>query len=361
MLDYKSAGVDAHKKEDSLGRLLEHVTKTFSLNRCRPLLPIGYFANVIDLRPLGYPLGIAFSTDGVGTKLLVAESMDQYDTIGIDCVAMNVNDILCVGATPVSMVDYIAVSEANSKLLEQVARGLYTGCEMAGVNLSGGEIAQVSELLAHKPGKISFDIVGTAIGTVDPDKIVIGQRLSEGDILIGLESNGLHSNGYTLARKICFEANRFSVDQHIDELGKTLGQELLRPTRIYVKEVLEMMKQVEIKGLFHITGDGLFNLIRTAAPVGYRIDQFPDPPPIFRFLQEKGGISNEEMFRVFNMGIGFAVVVGDDSSNYDTIREIARRAGYAAHRLGNVTADPDRTIVVEPYGIVGRSGSFQNQ
>ncbi len=362
MLDYKSAGVDAHKKEDSLGRVLEYVTKTFSLNLCKPLLPIGYFANVIDLRPLGYPLGIAFSTDGVGTKLLVAESMNKYDTIGIDCVAMNVNDILCVGATPVSMVDYIAVSEANANLLEQVARGLYAGCEMAGVNLSGGEIAQVSELLAaQKPGKISFDIVGTAIGTVDPDKIVIGQRLIEGDILIGLESNGLHSNGYTLARKICFEANGFSVDQYVHEFGKTLGEELLRPTRIYVKEVLEMMKHVEIKGLFHITGDGLFNLIRTGAPVGYRIERFPDPPPIFRFLQETGRISDEEMFRVFNMGIGFAIVIPDDSSHYNRISEIAGRAGYVAHRLGYVTADPARTITVEPFGIVGRAGSFQHQ
>jgi phosphoribosylformylglycinamidine cyclo-ligase len=361
MLDYKSSGVDAQKKEDSLSRLLEHVTKTFSLNACKPLLPIGYFANVIDLRPLGFPLGIAFSTDGVGTKLLVAESMEKYDTIGIDCVAMNVNDILCVGATPVSMVDYIAVSEANAPLLEQVARGLYSGCEMAGINLSGGEIAQVAGLLAQKPGKISFDIVGTAIGTVDPDKIIIGQRLTEGDILIGLESNGLHSNGYTLARKICFEANHFSVGQYVEEFGKTLGEELLRPTRIYVKEILEMMKHVEIKGLFHITGDGLFNLIRTEAPVGYRIESFPDPPPIFRFLQETGHISNEEMFRVFNMGIGFALVIPDDSSCYKAITEIASRAGCAAHRLGYVTADPSRTITVEPFGIVGRSDSFQRQ
>jgi phosphoribosylformylglycinamidine cyclo-ligase len=361
MLDYKAAGVDAQKKEDSLTRLLEHVTRTFSLNACKPLLPIGYFANVIDLRPIGFPLGIAFSTDGVGTKLLVAESMDKYDTIGIDCVAMNVNDILCVGATPVSMVDYIAVSEANSAMLEQVAQGLYSGCEMAGVNLSGGEIAQVAELLAQKPGKTSFDIVGTSIGTVDPDKIIVGQRLTEGDILIGLESNGLHSNGYTLARKICFEANHFSVHQFVEEFGKTLGEELLRPTRIYVKEILEMMKKVEIKGLFHITGDGLFNLIRTEAPVGYRIEKFPDPPPIFRFLQETGRISNEEMFRVFNMGIGFAIVIPDDSSCYNTITDIAKRAGCGAHKLGHVTADPSRTITVEPFGIAGRSGSFQHQ
>ena len=361
MLDYKAAGVDAQKKEDSLTRLLEHVTRTFSFNACKPLLPIGYFANVIDLRPIGYPLGIAFSTDGVGTKLLVAESMDKYDTIGIDCVAMNVNDILCVGATPVSMVDYIAVSEANAALLEQVARGLYSGCEMAGVNLSGGEIAQVAGLLAQKQEKISFDIVGTAIGTVHPDKIIIGKRLIEGDILIGLESNGLHSNGYTLARKICFEANHFSVHQFVEDFGKTLGEELLRPTRIYVKEILEMMKQVEIKGLFHITGDGLFNLIRTEAPVGYRIEKFPDPPPIFRFLQNNGRISNEEMFRVFNMGIGFVLVIPDDSSCYNTVIEIARRAGCAAHKLGYITADPSRTIIVEPFGIVGRSGSFQQQ
>src|SRR5262245_40730815 len=162
MVDYKAVGVDAGKKEAGLSRLLEYVNRTFTLNACRPLLPIGYFANVIDLTPAGFPIGVAFSTDGVGTKLLIAEDLRKYDTVGIDCVAMNVNDLLCVGATPISMVDYVAVSEANSDLLNELGKGLYRGCELAQVNLCGGEIAQVAELLAKKEGHVSFDVVGTA-------------------------------------------------------------------------------------------------------------------------------------------------------------------------------------------------------
>ena len=360
MSDYKSAGVDADKKEGSLNRLLEYVNKTFSLNPCKPLLPVGFYANVIDLRPIGIPIGIAFSTDGVGTKILVAEQMGKYDTVGIDCVAMNVNDLLCVGATPVSMVDYLAVSEANAALLEQVARGLYIGCEQAGVNLCGGELAQVAELLAKKEGTTSFDMVGTAIGTVDPDRILVGSNLAEGDILVGLDSSGLHSNGYTLARKICFDNAHLSVDRLIPELNRTLGEELLEPTRIYVKPVLEMMKAAEPKALFHITGDGFLNLIRTARPVGYRIEHLPEAPPIFSFLQSRGKVSNEEMFRVFNMGIGFALVLPAGSTKFETIRSIAASSGYRAHILGHVVDDPERTITIEPFRIRSRGGRFHS-
>jgi phosphoribosylformylglycinamidine cyclo-ligase len=337
------------------------VTRTFDFNSCKPLLPIGYFANVIDLRPIGFSVGIAFSTDGVGTKLLIAEMMHKYDTVGIDCVAMNVNDILCVGATPISMVDYIAINQADPSVLEEISRGLFRGCEMAQVNLPGGEIAQVAELLAKKEGQISFDIVGTAIGTVNVDKIIVGQNLNEGDRLVGLQSNGLHSNGYTLARKICFELAKLSADTYMDEFGKTLGEELLLPTRIYVREILEILKKVEVKGIFHITGDGLFNIARTERAVGYRIESFPEPPPIFQFLQRTGNISWSEMFRVFNMGIGFVLAIPDDSSSFDTIQKIAKKGGYDAFQLGHVVEDPHRTIHLEPYQLVSRSGAFQSQ
>ena len=177
-MDYRSAGVDAVKKEGSLKVLLEYVNRTFGLNACKPLLPIGFYANVIDLTPAGFPVGIALSTDGVGTKLLIAEMMKKYDTVGIDCIAMNVNDMICVGATPISMVDYIATNEANPTLLTEIAKGLYEGCEQAGINLSGGELAQVADLLAKKEGVTTFDIVGTAIGIVAPDKLIVGQDLT---------------------------------------------------------------------------------------------------------------------------------------------------------------------------------------
>lgn len=358
MVDYKDSGVDAQKKEGSLQRILDYVNCTFSLNVCKPLLPVGYYANVIDLRPIGFPIGIAFSTDGVGTKLLVAEKMKRYDTVGIDCVAMNVNDLLCVGATPVSMVDYIAVSEANPALMGEIGKGLHRGCELAGVNLCGGEIAQVADLLAKREGSASFDIVGSAIGTVAPDKILVGSDLREGDCLIGLDSTGLHSNGYSLARKVCFEMGKLSVDNYVPELGKTIGEEMLIPTRIYVKEVVEILNKVPVKALFHITGDGLFNLTRTSRAVGYRIEQFPEPPPVFSFIQKLGNISTEEMFRVFNMGIGFVFAVPDDSSQVDAIRRCAERSGYRAHVLGYVTEDPERKIHLQPYGLTGRDGKF---
>lgn len=358
-MDYSSAGVDAAKKESGLKALLEYVTRTFSFNPCKPLLPIGYYANVIDLRPAGFDIGIAFSTDGVGTKLLVAEAMRRFDTVGIDCVAMNVNDLICVGATPVSMVDYIAINQADPALLVEVAKGLHEGCRQAGVNLSGGELAQVAELLAKKEGTTSFDIVGTAIGIVSPDRMIVGQDLEPGDLLVGLESSGLHSNGYTLARKICFEIAGLRPDSFRDELGSTIGEALLEPTRIYVKEILEIMKQIPVKALFHITGDGMFNLTRTVKPAGYRIENFPDPPPIFKLLQRLGGVSTEEMFRVFNMGIGFVLAIPDDSRWTQTIQSIASKAGYSAYVLGHVIEDPDRTIFMEPFRIQGRSGTFR--
>ncbi|PWT88827.1 MAG: phosphoribosylformylglycinamidine cyclo-ligase [Acidobacteria bacterium] len=358
MVEYKDTGVDRDKKEAGLTQLLEYVNRTFRLNRCAPLLPIGYFANVIDLTPAGFPIGIAFSTDGVGTKLLIAERLGKYDTVGIDCVAMNVNDILCVGATPVSMVDYIAVSEANRELLSELGKGLFKGCEQAEVSLSGGEIAQVAELLAKKENQISFDVVGTAIGTVATDKIIVGKDLKEGDRVIGLESSGLHSNGYTLARKVCFEIGKLAVNDYVPELGRTIGEEMLIPTRIYVKEILRILKKTEVKALFHITGGGFFNMVRTQKAVGFRIEHLPQPPQIFQFIQRIGKITNEEMFRVFNMGVGFIVVVPDDSAAVQKVQEVAKSAGYSAHYLGVVTNDRERKIILEPYGLRGEAGQF---
>lgn len=361
MVDYRSAGVDSDKKEGGLGRLLQHVTQTFAYNPCKPLLPVGYYANVIDLRPAGFQTGIAFCTDGVGTKLLVAEAMKRYDTVGIDCVAMNVNDIICVGATPVSMVDYIAVSEANSFVLEELGKGLRQGCELSGVSLCGGEIAQISELLARREGSISMDIVGTAIGLVSPDRVIVGQNLQGGDRLIGFQSTGLHSNGYTLARKVCFDIAKLPIDYYYPELGRTIGEELLEPTRIYVKEVLEILGAVPVKAFFHITGDGLFNLTRTQKAVGYRIERFPEPPPIFRLIQRLGQIPEEEMFRVFNMGIGFMMVVPDDRSVLEKVNRIVRPYGYETYNLGYVVEDPLRTIVIESHRLQGRAGRFARQ
>jgi phosphoribosylformylglycinamidine cyclo-ligase len=206
-----------------------------------------------------------------------------------------------------------------------------------------------------------MDIVGTAIGLVSPDRVIVGQNLQPGDRLIGFQSTGLHSNGYTLARKVCFEIANLSIDHYSAELGKTIGEELLEPTRIYVKEILEILKTVPVKALFHITGDGLFNLTRTQKAVGYRIEKFPEPPPIFRMIQRLGHIPDEEMFRVFNMGIGFVIVVPDDSTVIDKVRRIVKPLGYQTYPLGVVVEDPSRTIVIESHKLQGRAGRFARQ
>jgi phosphoribosylformylglycinamidine cyclo-ligase len=338
----------------ALAALLRWIRPTFEYaGAARPVLDIGFFANVV---PIGPNLGIAISTDGVGTKLLVAQAVGRFDTVGIDCVAMNVNDVLCVGARPVALVDYIALEEATAEVLDSLGRGLARGCELAGVSCPGGELAQVREMLrGARPGS-AVDLVGTAIGTVPLDRVLSGQDASAGDVLLGLESTGLHSNGFTLARR-SLERAGLALDAHVDELGCPLSEELLRPTRIYVKPIVELLDAgLPIRALAHITGDGLFNLVRTTRAVGFDIEHWPEPPPIFGLLQRLGGIAEEEMYRTFNMGIGFALVVAPAAA--DTICRQLERAGLRAHVLGRATADPERTIRLRSRGLVGRSGRF---
>lgn len=343
---YADAGVDSSKAEDGLSRLRAWVERTFSLNpTARPQLPLGYFANVIRID--GLPTGIAISTDGVGTKLLVAEQMGKYDTIGIDCVAMNVNDLLCVGATPVSFVDYIAVEELQPEILAEIGKGLFRGAEMARVSISGGEIAQLREMLrGARPGS-GFDLAGTAIGTVPLDHVIIGEDIQPGDVVIGLESSGIHSNGLTLARRILLHDSKLTVDSYMQEFGRTVGEELLEPTRIYVPEITAMFAaNLRLKALIHLTGDGFLNLARTAAPVGYLLHTLPSLSPIFSVLQEVGRLNDAEMFQVYNMGVGFCVVVAEAEA--DRVLQFAHEYNVRAWRLGVAVASPERTITIEP-------------
>src|SRR4029453_5254116 len=232
-------GVGVRPDGSGLGALLRWIRPTFNPPGApRPALDIGYFANVIPVAP---NLGIAISTDGVGTKLLVAQAAGRYDSVGIDCVAMNVTHVLCVGARPVALVDYIAVENADAELLGALGQGIARGCELAGVSCPGGGVAQVGEMIRGvRPGR-GFDLVGTAIGTVALDRVFAGHAVQAGDVLLGLESDGLHSNGFTLARRALLERGGLSLDAHVPELGATLADELLRPTRIYVKPVLEVL------------------------------------------------------------------------------------------------------------------------
>jgi phosphoribosylformylglycinamidine cyclo-ligase len=283
--------------------------------------------------------------------------MGKYDTVGIDCVAMNVNDLLCVGATPVSFVDYVAVEELEPGVLEEIGRGLFRGAELARVSICGGEIAQLREMVRGVRPGAGLDLAGTAIGTVPLERVLIGQDIHPGDAVIGLASSGIHSNGLTLARRILFQDSKLTVDSYLPELGRTVGEELLEPTRIYVPEVTAMFATgLRLKALLHVTGDGFFNLIRTATPIGYVIHTLPPTPPIFSVLQEVGRLSDEEMFQVYNMGIGFCVVVAE--SDAERVMQIAAEHGTRAWRIGVTVGSAERTIIIEPRRLQSREKRF---
>src|SRR5437868_8300065 len=284
---YKASGVDIAEADAGLRNIIARVTATWPKTGFGAVqLPIGYFANVVDIGGTG----LALCTDGVGSKAIVAQMTGKYDTVGIDCVAMNVNDLLCVGAKPVSMVDYIAIDRADAAMLDGIAIGLAEGARQAGVSISGGEIAQLGDIVR------GFDLVGTAIGTVPLDRIIVGRELQPDDRVIGIASNGIHSNGFTLARKALFQMGGLSVERVIAELGCSLGEELLRPTFIYVPEILELIERVpSVRALLHITGDGLLNLPRVDCEIGFVLDNLPPPPPIFDLIQQHGAIGRAEM------------------------------------------------------------------
>ena len=345
---YKEAGVDVGEADKGLGHIVRRITATWPRSGLGQVqLPIGYFANVIDIGGIGLAIG----TDGVGSKAIVAEMMKKYDTVGIDCVAMNVNDLLCVGARPVSMVDYIAVEKADAAMLDGIAVGLAEGARQAGVSITGGEISQLGDVVR------GFDLVGTAVGIVPLDRILVGRDIEPGDKVLGIASNGLHSNGFTLARRAFFDVARVKVDHVFPELGCPLGEELLRPTHIYVPEILELLDRVaSVKALIHITGDGLMNLARVAAEIGFVIDAMPSAPPVFALIEKLGGVSRGEMFEVYNMGIGFCVVVPERDA--DAALAILKRHGRQAWVIGHAVADPDKSVRLPQERLIGRGKKF---
>jgi phosphoribosylformylglycinamidine cyclo-ligase len=347
---YKAAGVDIAEADAGLRNIISRITATWPRAGLGAVqLPIGYFANVIDI---GGGMGLGICTDGVGSKAIVAQMMHKYDTVGIDCVAMNVNDLLCIGARPLSMVDYIAIETANAAMLDGIAIGLAEGARQGGVSISGGEISQLREVVR------GFDLVGAAVGLVPLDRIIVGRDLMPGDRIIGIASNGLHSNGFTLTRRVFFERARVGVEHVFPELGCPLGEELLRPTYIYVPEILEILDRIpSVKALIHITGDGLLNLPRVDAEIGFVIDALPPPPPIFELIEKQGGVSRAEMFEVYNMGIGFCVMVAE--ADADATLAILVRHGRRASVIGHVVADPEKTVVLQQERLVGRGKRFR--
>lgn len=357
VIGYSAAGVDTEKEDIALIGLHRWLDKTLHFRDGKlgaPVKDIGLFANILDI---GNGLGLAISTDGVGTKILVARMMTKYDTVGIDCIAMNVNDVLCVGAEPTALVDYLAVEEANPELIEQIAKGLYKGAEIANISIPGGEIAQVPDMLADGLPGVAFDLAGTAVGHVQLDKIITGNEIGKHDFIVGLRSSGIHSNGLTLARNVLFKKRGLDVDTFLSELGRTIGEELLEPTTIYVRPVMEMINsEAHIKALIHITSDGFLNLTRAEAQVGYIIDYFPESQPIFSVIQSYGNISDEEMFRVYNMGIGFCVIVPEE--DVDGVSKIAKKHGIQSYAIGHTIDDPEKNVIIKPKGLVGKGSKF---
>ena len=345
---YAAAGVDTSRAETAVAALVR-VLRTIDTGRpSRAVLGSGHYANVlrIDERT-----GIALSTDGVGSKVIVAEQLGRFDTVGIDCIAMNVNDVICVGAEPLAVLDYVAVEEADPEMLAAVAEGLKRGAEDAGVEIPGGELAQLPELIRGHPSPRGFDLVGACFGTVALDAIVTGARIEPGDAVIGLPSSGVHSNGLTLVRRALPD-----LDERPPELGgASVGETLLEPTAIYVRAVLELLRSdVDVRGLAHVTSGGLLNLLRLEADVGFAIDDPLPRLPVFELIAARSGAEEAELQEVFNMGCGFCVVVPE--ADAERAIEIAAARHPGAARIGHVTAESG-LVEVPSLGLSGRAGS----
>jgi phosphoribosylformylglycinamidine cyclo-ligase len=300
---------------------------------------------VLEIAP---GLGLALCTDGVGSKVIVAEQTGRYDTVGVDCIAMNVNDLVCVGAEPLAMLDYLAVERADREVLAQIGRGLKRGAEEAGIEIPGGEVAQLPELIRGHPSPRGFDLTGAAVGTVALDALVTGAAIEPGDALLGLPSSGVHSNGLTLARRALLEDGGLGLGDRPPELGgASVADVLLEPTVIYVRAILELLRSdVPVHGLAHITGDGLANLLRLEADVGYAIEEPLPVPPVFGLVARHGRVDDDEMHEVFNMGCGFIAVVPAERAQDACDVLTGRHPGTA--RIGTVT--PARGRVSRPRG-----------
>ena len=319
-LTYANAGVDINLENRSIDAM-KAVLTTRRVGFGAAMTKIGHYAGLLDMGSFA----LAMTTDGVGSKVLIANAIQKWDTVGIDCIAMNVNDLYAIGAEPIAFVDYLAVERVDPERAAQIAIGLARGAEISNMTIVGGETASLPEIIR------GFDLAGTAIGVVDKDKIVTGEKIQMGDTLVGVPSSGLHSNGYTLARAIVAES-RYTYFDRMPEGGNTIGEELLTPTRIY-PEIVELVRQCDVHGLAHITGSGLLKLHRIT-DLGFEITEPLEPQPIFRFLQEQGNVDDEEMYRTFNMGMGFVVVVAEDEAS-----DACRIMGPGSKVIGSVVKE----------------------
>jgi phosphoribosylformylglycinamidine cyclo-ligase len=345
---YAAAGVDTDQADEGVGALVAVLKTIETGSPSRSVVPSGHYASVLRVTD---DLGIAIATDGVGSKLVVAEEADRLETVGIDCVAMNVNDLICVGAQPIALVDYLAVEEVDAGRLARIGMGLKLGAEAAGCEVPGGELAVLPELIRGHPSPHGFDLCATAIGTVAIDDIILGDRIAPGDALIGVPSSGLHSNGYTLARRALQEPRPtrpgLALQDTPEELGgASVADALLEPTVIYVRAVLELLRSdVDVRGLAHITGGGVNNMLRLGS--GYAIEDPLPVPPVFGLIARRGEVSEAEMWEVFNMGCGFVAIVPDEQADAAAAILAAHHPG--ARRIG--TATDDGTVTLPSLGL----------
>ncbi len=354
---YAAAGVDTHQADQGVAAIVS-VLRTIETGRESLTVPLpGHYASVMRLPgPLAPNVGIALATDSVGSKVIVAEQTGRFDTIGIDCVAMNVNDLICVGAQPLALLDYIAVERAEPTLLEAIGRGLAVGAADAGVEIPGGEVCQVPEVLRGHPSPYGFDLVGSAFGVVELDRLIDGSAVRPGDAMIGLPASGIHSNGMTLARRALLDDGQLSMDQRPELLGgQTVADVLLEPTVIYVRAIMALIaSEVEVRGLAHITGGGLLNLRRIGSGVGYSITSPLPSPPVFELIASLGEILAAEMWEVFNMGCGFVAMVPAEQADAAVQLLSAFHPGTAV--IGTIT-DHAGLIELPHMRIRGEAGS----
>ncbi|EAE2735470.1 phosphoribosylformylglycinamidine cyclo-ligase [Listeria monocytogenes] len=337
---YSKAGVDVEAGYQVVERIKKHVART---ERIGAMGALGSFGGMFDLSSLNLKEPVLVSgTDGVGTKLLLAIEADKHDTIGIDCVAMCVNDILAQGAEPLFFLDYIATGKTDPVKMEQIVKGVADGCEQAGAALIGGETAEMPDMY----GADDYDLAGFTVGAVEKQKLITEGAVQAGDTLIGIPSSGIHSNGYSLVRKIFFKDNEFTLDAEISELDVPLVEELLKPTRIYVKPVLEVLKEVDVHGITHVTGGGfvenLPRMLRNDLAVKVELGSWP-VLPIFDVMKKYGQLNEMEMYEIFNMGIGMVLAVA--KADVERTLEVLVQNGEAAYVIGEVTTRESNAVI----------------
>jgi len=343
---YAKAGLDVQKMRETQNSMFIQLRETWNYRkgkRGEPFGDLGHYASTISL---GNGKALAVHTDNVGTKVLIAQMLGKYDTIGIDCVAYNVNDVICLGAEPAAFLDYLVFEKQPSKtLLNEIMKGLIRGAELGQVAIVGGETAVYPGVITGATVGKGFDFSGSCIGLVDTDSIITGSKLKAGDCIIGLESSGIHASGFTLARKVLLEEAKLPLSATLGGLQKSLGEELLTPTKIYVREVMDMVRSLRIHALAHITG-GAYGKLSRFFPYfngGFHISHLPKPPKIFTLIQESGQISEREMYSTYNMGVGMCVAL--PRSEVDQAISIAKNHGAKAFEVGEVTGK--REIILE--------------